>query len=162
MTKLASRCWPVLPSLLVLSVRPSAHVAATRFWTKVGVHPRSQGRVTVAEDIELDNPFENLGAQLIKEAASKTNTVAGDGNNNGNRPRRSDLPRRDQDDRAGADPMALSRGIAQAVEAVSAAVLKMATPINDKNKKEIMQVATIAGNMIPRLVKSWPMLYQGW
>ena len=52
---------------------------------------------------------------------------------------------------AGADPMALSRGIAKATDAVSEASPKLATPINEKNKKEIMQVATIAGNNDPTI-----------
>jgi chaperonin GroEL len=52
---------------------------------------------------------------------------------------------------AGADPLALSRGIHKAVEAISKAVLAMATPINEKNKKELMQIATIAGNNDPTI-----------
>ncbi len=102
--------------------------------------------VTVAEDIELDCPFENLGAQLIKEAASKTNTVAGDGTTTATVLAEAIFREGLKMIAAGADPMALSRGIAKATEAVSEAVLKMATPISDKNKKEIQQIATIAGN----------------
>jgi chaperonin GroEL len=107
--------------------------------------------VTVAEDIELDDPFENLGAQLIKEAASKTNTVAGDGTTTATVLAEAIFREGIKMIAAGADPMALSRGIAHAVEAVNAAILKMATPISDKNKKEIMQIATIAGNNDPTI-----------
>ncbi len=107
--------------------------------------------VTVAEDIELDDPFENLGAQLVKEAASKTNDVAGDGTTTATVLAEAIFKEGLKMIAAGADPMALSRGIAKATEAVREAVLKMATPINEKNKKEIMQVATIAGNNDPSI-----------
>ena len=107
--------------------------------------------VTVAEDIDLDDPFENLGAQLVKEAASKTNDVAGDGTTTATVLSEGIYREGLKMIAAGGDPMALSRGIAKAVEAVSEAVLKMATPIDAKNKKEIQQVATIAGNNDPSI-----------
>jgi chaperonin GroEL len=107
--------------------------------------------VTVAENIELDDPYENLGAQLVKEAASKTNSVAGDGTTTATVLAEAIFKEGLKMIAAGADPMALSRGIAKAVDAVCEAVLKMATPISDKNKKEIMQVATIAGNNDPTI-----------
>jgi chaperonin GroEL len=107
--------------------------------------------VTVAEDIELDDPFENLGAQLVKEAASKTNDVAGDGTTTATVLAEAIFKEGLKMIAAGADPMALSRGIAKATDTVCETVSKMATPINDKNKKEIMQVATIAGNNDPSI-----------
>ena len=107
--------------------------------------------VTVAEDIELDDPFENLGAQLVKEAASKTNDVAGDGTTTATVLAEAIYREGLKMIAAGADPMALSRGIAKATDAVCEAVSNMATSINDKNKKEIMQVATIAGNNDPSI-----------
>src|SRR3954451_21658798 len=102
--------------------------------------------VTVAEDVELADPYENMGAQLVKEAASKTSDVAGDGTTTATVLAEAIFREGLKMIAAGADPMALQRGIIQAVEAVSNAILKMATPISDKNKKEIMQVASIAGN----------------
>ena len=102
--------------------------------------------VTVAEDIDLEDPYENLGAQLVKEAASKTNDVAGDGTTTATVLAEAIFREGLKMIAAGADPMALSRGIHKAVEAVGKAVLAMATPINEKNKKELMQIATIAGN----------------
>src|ERR1700751_4605511 len=96
--------------------------------------------VTVAEDIELDDPFENLGAQLVKEAASKTNDVAGDGTNTETVLAEAIFKEGLLMVAAGADPRAVSRGIAKATAAVCEAVSKMATAINDKNKKDIMQV----------------------
>lgn len=107
--------------------------------------------VTVAEDIELDDPFENLGAQLVKEAASKTNDVAGDGTTTATVLSEAIFREGLKMIAAGADPMALSRGIAKAVDAVSAALNKMAIKIDEKSKKEIKQVATIAGNNDPAI-----------
>ena len=105
--------------------------------------------VTVAEDIDLEDHYENLGAQLVKEAASKTNDVAGDGTTTATVLAEAIFREGLKMIAAGADPMALSRGIHKAVEAVNKAVLAMATKIDEKNKKELMQIATIAGNNDP-------------
>jgi chaperonin GroEL len=107
--------------------------------------------VTVAEEIELDDPFENLGAQLVKEAASKTNDVAGDGTTTATVLAEAIFREGLKMIAAGADPMSLSRGIAKAVEVVHEQISKMATPIDGKSKKEIKQVATIAGNNDPAI-----------
>jgi len=107
--------------------------------------------VTVAEDIDLEDPFENLGAQLVKEAASKTNDVAGDGTTTATVLAEAIFREGLKMIAAGADPMALARGIHRAVEAVAKSILAMATPINEKNKKELMQIATIAGNNDPTI-----------
>nr|MCS5618129.1 chaperonin GroEL [Pirellulales bacterium] len=105
--------------------------------------------VTVAEDIDLEDPYENLGAQLVKEAASKTNDVAGDGTTTATVLAEAIYREGLKMIAAGADPMALARGIHKAVEAVSGSVLSMATKIDAKNKKELTQIATIAGNNDP-------------
>ena len=102
--------------------------------------------VTVAEDIELDDPFENLACQLVREAASKTNDVAGDGTTTATILSEAIFREGLKMVAAGADPMALSRGIAAASQAVSDEIRKQAKQINDKNRKEIEQIATIAGN----------------
>ena len=107
--------------------------------------------VTVAEDIELDDPQENLGAQLVKEAASKTNDVAGDGTTTATVLAEAIFREGLKMIAAGADPMALSRGISKATDAVSTAIRKLATPVNVKSKKEIQQIATIAGNNDPTI-----------
>ena len=107
--------------------------------------------VTVAEDIELDDPYENLGAQLVKEAASKTNDVAGDGTTTATVLAEGIYREGLKMIAAGADPMALARGINKAVDALSTSVSKMATPIDGKNRKEIQQIATIAGNNDPTI-----------
>ena len=105
----------------------------------------------MAEEIDLDDPYENLGAQLVKEAASKTNEVAGDGTTTATVLAEAIYREGLKMVAAGADPMALARGIHKAAEAVVEAIEKMATPINEKNKKEITQVATIAGNNDPTI-----------
>src|SRR5437016_4334079 len=102
--------------------------------------------VTVAQDIELDDPFENLGAQLVKEAASKTSDVAGDGTTTATVLAEGIFREGLKMIAAGADAMALSRGIAKAVQAVSAAISKQAEPVDIKDKKKLHQIATIAGN----------------
>jgi chaperonin GroEL len=107
--------------------------------------------VTVAEDIDLDDPYENLGAKLVKEAASKTNKVAGDGTTTATVLAEAIYCGGLRMVAGGADPMSLARGIQKATATVIEAIGKMASPIDEKNKKEIAQVATIAGNNDPSI-----------
>ncbi|MBX3432554.1 MAG: chaperonin GroEL [Pirellulales bacterium] len=107
--------------------------------------------VTVAEDIELDDPFENLGAQLVKEAASKTNDVAGDGTTTATVLAEGIFREGLKMLAAGCDAMALSRGLHKAVVAVTDAIQKMAEPIDVKDKKSLQQIASIAGNNDPSI-----------
>ena len=107
--------------------------------------------VTVAEDIELDDPFENLGVQLVKEAASKTNDVAGDGTTTATVLAEAVFREGLKMIASGFDPMALSRGISKASDAICAEIEKLSQPIDEKSKKEIKQVATIAGNNDPTI-----------
>lgn len=98
--------------------------------------------VTVAKEIELKDPFENMGAQLVKEAASKTNDVAGDGTTTATLLAREMTGAGMKNITAGANPMIVKKGIEKAVEAVVKELQKMAKPI--KGKEEIEQVATIS------------------
>ena len=108
--------------------------------------------VTVAEDIELDDPYENLGAQLVKEAASKTNDVAGDGTTTATVLAEAIFREGLKMIAAGADPMALSRGIAKAVEAVVEAIKKLADAgQREEQERDLQQIATIAGNNDPTI-----------
>ncbi|MDI9444326.1 MAG: TCP-1/cpn60 chaperonin family protein, partial [Planctomycetota bacterium] len=107
--------------------------------------------VTVAEDIELVDPDENLGAQLVKEAASKTNDVAGDGTTTATVLAEAIYVEGLRMVAAGADPMSLSRGIRKATEAVVDSIQKLSKPVDENNKKEITQIATIAGNNDPTI-----------
>jgi chaperonin GroEL len=98
--------------------------------------------VTVAKEVELENPFENMGAQLIKEAASKTNDDCGDGTTTATVLAQAIISQGLKNIAAGANPMLLKRGIEKGVGAVVEELKKMAKPI--KGKEEIAQVATIS------------------
>ena len=98
--------------------------------------------VTVAKEIELKDPFENMGAQLIKEAASKTNDVAGDGTTTSTLLAQAIVSQGLKNVTAGSNPMLMKRGIDKGVKAVVAEVKKMAKPV--KGDEEISQVATIS------------------
>jgi chaperonin GroEL len=99
--------------------------------------------VTVAEDIELTDPYENMGAQLVKEAASKTSDAAGDGTTTATVLAEAIFKEGLKALAAGADAMALKRGIDKAVSAVVEAIKAQSKKITDK---EITEVATIAAN----------------
>lgn len=107
--------------------------------------------VTVAEDIDLEDPNENLAARLVREAASKTNDVAGDGTTTATVLAEAIFKEGLKMVAAGADAMALSRGIQKAVDAAVEAVKKMAVSIDETSRKQIAQVATIAGNNDPSI-----------
>jgi len=100
--------------------------------------------VTVAKEIELEDPQENMGAQLIKEVASKTNDVAGDGTTTATVLAEALISHGLQNVTAGANPMALKRGIDKAVKEIVAELQKISIPVKDK--KAISQVAAISGN----------------
>ncbi len=98
--------------------------------------------VTVAKEIDLPDPFENMGAQLIKEAASKTNDDTGDGTTTATVLTQAIVSEGLKNLTAGANPMILKKGIEKGVEAVVLELKKMAKPV--KGKQEITQVATIS------------------
>ena len=100
--------------------------------------------VTVAEEIELADKFENIGAKLVKEAASKTSDVAGDGTTTATVLAEAIFKEGYRNLTAGADAMALARGIRKAVEAVTANLKKQSKPIN--GKADIASVASISAN----------------
>src|SRR6188474_2088941 len=98
--------------------------------------------VTVAREIELDDPFENLGAQLTKEVATKTNDIAGDGTTTATVLAQSLVHEGLRAVAAGANPMSLKRGIDAAVEQVIAGLAAAAKPVD--TVEEMAQVATIS------------------
>ncbi|GMU36077.1 MAG: chaperonin GroEL [Phycisphaerae bacterium] len=100
--------------------------------------------VTVAKEIELDDPYENMGAQMVKEVASKTSTVAGDGTTTATIYAEAIYDEGLKNLAAGADAMQLKRGIEAAVQAVVEELKKMSTPV--KNSQQITQVGTCAAN----------------
>ncbi|MDQ3716340.1 MAG: chaperonin GroEL [Actinomycetota bacterium] len=98
--------------------------------------------VTIAREVDLTDPFENLGAQLAKSVATKTNDVAGDGTTTATVLAQALIRHGLRNITAGANPAALGRGIAAAVTAVNEALDKAASPVNGRT--EIAQVATIS------------------
>ena len=100
--------------------------------------------VTVAEEIELKDKFENIGAKLVKEAASKTSDVAGDGTTTATVLAEAIFREGYRNLTAGADAMALARGIRKAVTAVSESLKKQSKPIS--GKVDIANVASISAN----------------
>ena len=98
--------------------------------------------VTVAREIDLDDPFENLGAQLVKSVATKTNDVAGDGTTTATVLAQALVKAGLRNVAAGANPIELGSGIGKAADAVSEALLASATPVTDKTG--IAQVATVS------------------
>lgn len=98
--------------------------------------------VTIAKEIELEDKFENMGAQLVKEVATKTNDVAGDGTTTATVLAQSIIREGFKNVVAGANPMVLQRGIRGAVEIAVEEIKKNALPVKDKN--DIAQVASIS------------------
>jgi len=101
--------------------------------------------VTVAKEIELTDPIENMGAQMVKEVASKTNDIAGDGTTTATVLAQSIVATGLKNVTAGANPMDLKRGIDKAVAAIIANIKSQAIEVGDSNEK-IRQVATISAN----------------
>jgi chaperonin GroEL len=100
--------------------------------------------VTIAKEIELEDPFENMGAQLLKEAATKTNDVAGDGTTTATVLAQAIVNEGFRNVAAGANPLQLKRGIERGVEAVVAELKSMSQPV--QGQTEIAQVASISAN----------------
>jgi chaperonin GroEL len=111
---------------------------------KFGSPTITKDGVTVAKEIELKDHFENMGAQMLKEVASKTSDIAGDGTTTATVLAQAIFRGGLKNVTAGANPMALQRGIERAVEQVTRELQKMSK--STKDKKEIAQVATIAAN----------------
>jgi chaperonin GroEL len=111
---------------------------------KFGAPTITKDGVTVAKEIELKNPYENMGAQLVREVASKTSDTAGDGTTTATVLAQAIFREGAKNITAGANPMEIKRGIDKAVEAVVAELKKLSKPC--QNKTEISQVGTISAN----------------
>ena len=109
---------------------------------KFGAPTVTHDGVTVAKEIELKDPFENMGAQLLKEAATKTNDVAGDGTTTATVLAQALVTEGLRNIAAGANPMLLKQGIEKATTAVVSQIKSMATPV--QGKADIAHVATIS------------------
>ncbi|MDQ3699421.1 MAG: chaperonin GroEL, partial [Chloroflexota bacterium] len=119
---------------------------------KYGAPTVSHDGVTVAKEIELPDPFENMGAQLLKEAATKTNDIAGDGTTTATVLAQAIVTEGLKNLAAGANPMIINRGLAKATQAVVQAIKDMSVPV--QGREEIANIATISaadkeiGNLI--------------
>ncbi len=113
---------------------------------KFGSPTITKDGVTVAKEIDLKDPFENMGAQMVKEVAEKTSDLAGDGTTTATVLAESIYREGLKNVTAGANPMALKRGIDKAVEAVIKEIEKASKKVDSKNNKEVEQVGTIAAN----------------
>src|SRR5512147_2020672 len=123
---------------------------------KFGAPTVTHDGVTVARDIELDDPFENMGAQLLKEAATKTEDVAGDGTTTATVLAQAIVSEGLKNVASGANPMQMKLGIDKAAKVVSDSIKAAATPV--KGHDEIAQVATVSaadkeiGNLIAEVM----------
>jgi chaperonin GroEL len=111
---------------------------------KFGSPTITKDGVTVAKEIDLEDAYENIGAQLVKEVAERTSDAAGDGTTTATVLAEAIFKEGLKNVAAGANPMALKRGIDKAVKVVLDELKKISKPVKDK--KEIAQVATIAAN----------------
>ncbi len=111
---------------------------------KFGSPTITKDGVTVAKEIELDDPYENMGAQLVREVASKTSDIAGDGTTTATVLAEAIYREGLKNVTAGANPTSLQRGINKAVEAIVAELAKISKKVKDSS--EIAQVATVSAN----------------
>ena len=115
------------------------HVVLSKSW---GGPTVTNDGVTIAREIDLEDPFENLGAQLVKSVATKTNDVAGDGTTTATVLAQAMIKNGLRNVAAGANPISLGVGIGKAADAVSQALLDAATPV--AGKTGIAQIATVS------------------
>ena len=128
-----------LADAVKVTLGPKGHpVALDKKW---GAPSVIDDGVTIAKDIELPEPFENMGVQLVKEAASKTNDACGDGTTTSTILAHAIITGGFKNVAAGADPLALRRGIEKANSAIIDELKRVSTPVKDK--EQIAQVATI-------------------
>ncbi|MFB3071824.1 MAG: TCP-1/cpn60 chaperonin family protein, partial [Nitrospirales bacterium] len=116
---------------------------------KFGAPTITKDGVTVAKEIELSDPYQNMGAQLVKEVASKTSDVAGDGTTTATVLAQAIYREGVRNISAGANPMELKRGIDKAVEVVIEELKKISKPCH--SKKEIGQIGSISANNDPTI-----------
>jgi chaperonin GroEL len=113
---------------------------------KFGAPTITKDGVTVAKEIELEDPIENMGAQMVREVASKTSDVAGDGTTTATVLAQAIVREGLKNVTAGANPMDLKRGIDLAVAKVVEELKRISKPVNKSDKKEIAQVGAISAN----------------
>ncbi len=128
-----------LANAVKVTLGPKGHcVALDKKW---GAPSVIDDGVTIAKEIELPDPFENMGVQLVKEAATKTNDACGDGTTTSTLLAHAIITEGFKNVAAGAEPMALKRGVERATQAVIDELKRVSTEV--KGKEQIAQVATI-------------------
>ncbi|MFC1939856.1 chaperonin GroEL [Chloroflexota bacterium] len=144
-----------LADAVKVTLGPKGHcVALDKKW---GAPSVIDDGVTIAKDIELPDPFENMGVQLVKEAATKTNDACGDGTTTSTILAHAIITNGFKNVAAGAEPMSLKKGIGKATEAVVAELKRVSTEV--KGKEQISQVGTITakdreiGNLIAEVME---------
>ena len=139
----------VLANAVVTTLGPKGrNVALDKKW---GAPTITHDGVTVAKEIELEDPFENMGAQLLKEAATKTNDIAGDGTTTATLLAHTIITEGMKNVAAGANPMLLKRGILAGTEAIVNAIADQAIEL--ETKEEIANVAAISAQ--DREIGTW-------
>src|SRR4030067_771434 len=129
-----------LADTVALTLGPKGHnVVLDKKW---GAPTITNDGVTIAKEVELEDPWENMGAQLAKEVATKTNDVAGDGTTTATVLARAMVHHGMRNVAAGANPMALKRGIEKALAVVGDAITDQAKDV--ESREEIAQVAAIS------------------
>ncbi|AKM81100.1 MAG: 60 kDa chaperonin [Candidatus Pacebacteria bacterium GW2011_GWF2_38_9] len=143
-----------LADAVVTTLGPKGrNVALDRSWGSPSV---IHDGVSVAKEIELEDPFENMGASLVKEAASKTNDVAGDGTTTSTLLAQQIAVKGMKQVAAGANPMIMKRGIDKAVKAVVAEVRKLATDVKEEDWEKVATISAqdeIIGKKIAEAMK---------
>ena len=128
-----------LTDTVKVTLGPKGHpVALAKSW---GAPTVIDDGVTIARDIDLPDPFENMGCQIVKEAASKTNDAAGDGTTTSIMLAQAIINEAFKNITAGSEPIALKRGIEKATAVIAKELKRMSTPI--RGREQIVQVATI-------------------
>lgn len=137
-----SRGVNILARAVVTTLGPRGrNVALDKKW---GAPSVLHDGVSVAKEIELEDPFENMGAQLVKEAASKTNDIAGDGTTTSTLLAQAIVNQGMKTIAAGSNPMIVKRGIEKAVEATVLDIIKMAKKVPLTDKAAVAQIATLS------------------
>ena len=132
----------VVANAVRVTLGPKGHnVVLERKW---GAPIVTNDGVAIAKEVDLQESFENMGAQLIKEAASKTNEIAGDGTTTATILAQVMVREGMKNVAAGADPMALKRGIDRGVRAIVSEIERLSTPVD--NREQMAQVAGISAN----------------
>src|SRR5450432_3720129 len=121
---------------------------------KFGSPTITKDGVTVAKEIELDDPYENMGAQLVREVASKTSDMAGDGTTTATVLAQAIYREGIKNVTAGANPMEVKRGIELAVRAAVAAIDKMAKPVEGKDIAHIGSISANSDEEIGNIIAS--------